>query len=288
MSVGATVGHSLDSASPANDNSGSKAKLRLWPAIMLLVLFWAFLYVNLHADMPMSTRFISRMIAYAVVLLGFTGWWLSRSAVSWRNRFASIALVILLLIAADLVADKSVNMFAIVLLALPWVFTAGTLWLFVSRSLTPSSRRLGFLVTMILTIGYFDLIRWDGLDAVQKPEISWRWTPTKEATFLAGHESAAKHAAINEKAKPWTPQPGDCLEYRGPNRDGVVTATAISTDWQTHPPKELWRKKLGPGWSGMIVVDGHLVTQEQRGTVEVVSCYDTATGDEIWTHENPV
>jgi outer membrane protein assembly factor BamB len=38
----------------------------------------------------------------------------------------------------------------------------------------------------------------------------------------------------------------------------------------------------------MIVVDGHLVTQEQRGTVEVVSCYDATTGNEIWAHEDPI
>ena len=38
----------------------------------------------------------------------------------------------------------------------------------------------------------------------------------------------------------------------------------------------------------MIVVDNHVVTQEQRGEVEAVVCYDAATGDEIWAHEDPV
>ncbi|HEX4416063.1 MAG TPA: PQQ-binding-like beta-propeller repeat protein [Lacipirellulaceae bacterium] len=301
MSVGATIGHSANSASPTNNNSASHSRLRLWPAITLLVLFWAFLYYNLHADMPMGTRFISRMIAYAILLVGFTGWWLSRSVISWRDRLLAIGVVLAIMFVADCFADKSLSfadsklstgeklgkVFSIVLLSLPWVFTVGTFWLLVSRSLTLSSRRLGFVVLMILTLSYFDLIRWDGLDAMQKAEISWRWNPTNESLFLASHEKAFG-AVDKEKAKPWSPQPGDCLEYRGPNRDGIVPGTKIATDWQSNPPQELWRKKIGPAWSGMIVVDGHLVTQEQRGSVEVVSCYDAATGNEIWVHEDPI
>jgi outer membrane protein assembly factor BamB len=34
----------------------------------------------------------------------------------------------------------------------------------------------------------------------------------------------------------------------------------------------------------MIVVDGHLVTQEQRGEADAVVCYDAATGEELWVH----
>src|SRR6185295_11910609 len=56
----------------------------------------------------------------------------------------------------------------------------------------------------------------------------------------------------------------------------------------SRPPKLLWRQKVGPAWSGLIVVDGHVVTQEQRGEVEAVVCYDAATGKEIWAHEDQV
>jgi outer membrane protein assembly factor BamB len=300
MSAGA-IGHGANSASLPNDNSAAHSRLRLWPAIMLLVLFWAFLYYNLRGDMPMGTRFISRMIAYAILLLGFTGWWLTRSAISWRDRLLAIGAVLAIMFVADCFADKSLSfadstlttgekvakVFSIVLLSLPWVFTVGTLWLLVSRSLTLSSRRLGFVVAMILTLAYFDLIRWDGLDAMQKAEISWRWVPTNEQSFLESHEKTNTAAAAG-MSKPWSPQPGDCLEYRGPNRDGVVPDVKIATEWQDHPPKQLWKKRVGPAWSGMIVVDGHLVTQEQRGSTEVVSCYDAATGNEIWAHEDPI
>jgi outer membrane protein assembly factor BamB len=36
----------------------------------------------------------------------------------------------------------------------------------------------------------------------------------------------------------------------------------------------------------MIVVDGHLATQEQREAVEAVVCYDAATGNELWAHND--
>ena len=288
MSAGATTGHIDSTSSPAGETPRSTRILRLWPAILLLIGFWVFLLYNYNADMPMGTRFISRMLAFAVLLLGFLGWWLTRSAVRWRDRWQAVAAVVLILIAASLVADKTVNMFALVLLSLPFIFTVWTIWLYASQSLAPMSKRVGFVLTMLLTIGYFDLLRWDGLEATQKPELSWRWIPTKEASFLASHKGAEKPPAVQAEAKPWKPQPGDYLEYRGPNRDGIVTGVSLATDWQTHPPKLLWRKKVGPGWSGMIVVDNHVVTQEQRGEVEVVSCYDANTGDEIWAHEDPV
>jgi outer membrane protein assembly factor BamB len=95
-------------------------------------------------------------------------------------------------------------------------------------------------------------------------------------------------SAAASAAEQWTPRPGDCLEYRGANRDGVVKSVRIETDWEANPPKELWRRKAGPSWSGLIVVAGHVVTQEQRGEAEVVVCHDAATGDEVWVHEDKV
>src|SRR5262249_43199138 len=78
--------------------------------------------------------------------------------------------------------------------------------------------------------------------------------------------------------------PGDWPEFRGSNRDGVVRGTAIATDWQAKPPQLLWRQRIGPAWSSVIVVSGRLYTQEQRGEKEAVVCYDALTGRELWVH----
>jgi outer membrane protein assembly factor BamB len=81
-------------------------------------------------------------------------------------------------------------------------------------------------------------------------------------------------------------QPGDWPAFRGPNRDSVVRGAKIATDWQTAPPKLLWRQRVGPGWSSFAVVGDRLFTQEQRGPSEAVVCLEAATGREIWAYED--
>jgi outer membrane protein assembly factor BamB len=62
----------------------------------------------------------------------------------------------------------------------------------------------------------------------------------------------------------------------------------LDGDWNEHQPKLAWRERVGPSWSTMIVVDGHVVTQEQRGDAEVIVCRDAVTGHEIWVHEDKI
>ncbi len=265
------------------------ATLRVWPAVVLVIALWTLLYANHTLEMSAGTRFISRMATYAIAFLAFFGWWLSRSVVPWRDRLLAVVVTIVFGVLARLVADKTIDGFALALSSFPFVMTVWTAWLIVSRSSKRQVQRIGFCVLMLLTFGYFTLLRWDGLDAKQRAEMSWRWTPTKEQLFLASHAQEAKPVGVNGgQSQKWTLQPGDCPELRGPNRDGVLPGIEIVADWKEHPPKQLWRKRVGPAWSGMIVVDGHLVTQEQRGESEAVVGYDEATGDELWAHNDHV
>jgi outer membrane protein assembly factor BamB len=251
----------------------------------MVAAFWTFLVINYTFESSQGRRFMSRMIAYLITILAYFGWWLSRSKVRWRDRLLAVAILIGYGIVTTLFADKSMNGFALALSAFPLVILLWTGWLLVSRQFTPRTRRIGFCLLMLPIFAFFTLIRFDGLWAGQLVKMHWRWTPTHEQDFLAEHHGNRTGAV---EAKAWTVQPGDCLEFRGPQRDGVVTGATIVADWNEHPPKELWRKKVGPGWSGMIVVDGHVVTQEQRDKVESVVCYDAAKGSELWAHDDPV
>ncbi len=76
--------------------------------------------------------------------------------------------------------------------------------------------------------------------------------------------------------------------FRGPAQDGVSRGgPKLETDWQAHPPKELWRIPVGPAWSSFVSVNQYLITQEQRGDEEAVVCYDSETGKQVWEKKWP-
>jgi outer membrane protein assembly factor BamB len=188
-----------------------------------------------------------------------------------------------------LVADPTIGIMAVPLGALPFVFTAGTLWLLVCKfgGLTARARITGMSLATLVVFAFFTLVRFDGLDGAQHSEYNWRWNPTSEQLFLAHHEpDATTDAAVTPVV--WSIQEGDVPSFRGAARDGAAGGDGLALDWKDKAPEKIWRQKLGPGWSSLIVVDGHVVTQEQRDEKEVVACYDAATGNEVWLHEDEV
>ena len=72
--------------------------------------------------------------------------------------------------------------------------------------------------------------------------------------------------------------------FRGAQRDGVYTNSAIRTDWDKAPPRLLWRTKIGKGHSSMTIAQGLVFTQEQRIEGEVVTAYNAADGKGVWQH----
>src|SRR4051812_49164943 len=193
-----TQSHSIERpATTKTVHSQPRQTLRVWPAIVMLVVFWAFLVAHFTFEMDMFPRFISRMIAYGLLLIGYLGWWLTRRQISRRDRFLAIGIVILSSVIAGLVADKSVDLFVLFMSAFPFVFTAWALWIVVSRHRSISLQRIGFVIVIALVTGFFALLRWEGLYGNQIPQFSWRWTKSAEELFLA--TTANEHRAALDK-----------------------------------------------------------------------------------------
>jgi hypothetical protein len=180
------------------------------------------------------------------------------------------------------------RVFSLVIYALPVVTTAWVVWLVVTLFLSWPVRRLGLLVVFVLAWGAFTLVRYEGVWGDFSATFRYRWSLTEEEKYLAQRAAEKGNTApkVDSAAPPAALETSDWPGFRGPNRDGRLTGVRIATDWQQHPPRELWRHRIGPGWSSFAVVGDRLYTQEQRGQDEAVVCLDAGTGKELWAHED--
>jgi outer membrane protein assembly factor BamB len=265
--------------------AGSK-RLRLWPALVLIAVFWAAYFVVGALEKPYFVAWIYSMAAPALLLLLFSIWWWVFARLSLAYRVYGCALVVVAGAVVTPLCHPTI-WFGLPTGGLAMALTVVTLWLlFVNWTGFPWNQ-LGLAVVVLLSWGYFTLIRVDGINGDLKANTKWRWTPTPEQQFLA--EKARRqgsNADLGDSGQVLSLTAGDWPAFRGPDRDGVIRGVRIATDWDATPPKLLWRQLVGPAWSSVIVVGRRLYTQEQRGDKEAVVCYEAATGKELWAHED--
>lgn len=139
--------------------------------------------------------------------------------------------------------------------------------------------RLGRLLVVGLCLGAaFALFRYEGsADGSAMPSLVFRWYK---------RPSLAPPLAKGTALKDETPPAGaaDMPRFMGLAGDGNLPEPAWQTDWQAHPPREVWRQPVGQGWSGFAVVGRRAITQEQREDQECVTCYDLTSGALLWSH----
>lgn len=271
----------------SDDVGQRRMPVRYWIMGAIVAAYWIFESTIYSVEMAMFPRFVSRMLVSASLLLLFLGWLLTNRYLLWRDRLLGFGLLIFGPTIAMTLAEPSTRA-VVVLTGLPRLISACVIWLMIAHSMSRNIQRLGVCVATVLVLGYFTLVRWDGLDGAQRAKLSWRWKPTSEQLFLTSastpsrsvSETPAEQAAV----KPWILQPGDWPDFRSDHRNDGVPDIDVTGDWSKEPPTPMWRRRVGPAWSSMIVVDGHVVTQEQRGEADAVVCYDPTTGNEQWVH----
>jgi outer membrane protein assembly factor BamB len=261
---------------------------RYWPALVLLAVYWIANFIVAAIDKPYFYGFIYGMAAPALLLILFSIWWWTNRRIALLNRVYGCLLVILTGLAVAPLCHPSVR-FGLATDGLARALTVLTLGSMLVSWTGFAWGRLALFVAVALSWSWFALIRIDGLNSELRPTVSWRWEPTAEERFLAGRaDSPAPPADADAEPLPALAlAPGDWPGFRGADRDGVIPGVALAPDWDNAPPRQLWRQRVGPAWSSVIVIGDRLYTQEQRGTVETVVCYDAATGKELWVHADP-
>jgi outer membrane protein assembly factor BamB len=273
-----------DVAKPAVKQIDVKAplRLRLWPAVVITVLMLAAMYIPplLQFDNPLIA-FMAQFYAPMVAALALGIWWLFFSRVSWLEGFAVLGFAIACYVGTFFVADASMAM-PLMLSALPRIILIGVSWLIISMILPWPTRRIGLIVAILFTCGYYTLFRFEGVTGEFDSKMAYRWEKTAEQKYVESLKPAVK-TEVTEGEKPnLVASEGDWVAFRGPKGDSVYSGPPISEDWSANPPKQLWKRSIGPGWSAFAVVGNYLITQEQRDDNEVVSAFRVDTGEPIW------
>ena len=200
-------------------------------------------------------------------------------------------------------------------------------WGAFTRVVTSRARLATLSLAMVAAAASLLPLRTDGIGGGVLFDLRWRWQPTAEERLLAEVEddpvpidapaaavaapvdaaaavaapaaatsaSAAEMPAASGAANSPDPVPvaaparvPEWPGFRGAERNAVVHAIRIDTDWVASPPTELWRRRIGPGWGSFAVDHDLIYTQEQRGDDEIVACYRLSTGEPVWRHRDPV
>lgn len=175
-------------------------------------------------------------------------------------------------------------------LALIGLLSVSTFWIPWTAWLDygPMPRRATFpLLGLLLLLGpaFPLLFSVQGLTGESIVHFSWRWADGSNRTVaqdFPGERIAHGTADLTRTT------PNDFPQYLGPQRTAVLASPRLARDWSAQPPRQVWRRPVGEGWSGFAIVGDYAVTQEQRGPHECVTCYRLADGERVWMHADEV
>jgi outer membrane protein assembly factor BamB len=205
-----------------------------------------------------------------------------------RWSFPIIVLILALAVqlgGAALLVDRDGTLQALVVMGTWMVALTAILiwWLFFSR--LPGQVRLAGIAGTAAIITLFSvLFRFDGFTGGFKPHFSFRFSNSNEERaieyFADSPSTQAGAGGILEISE------ADWPRFGGNLGDQVARGESIRIDWDTHPPRALWRQPVGAGWSSFAIVGELAFTQEQRGEFECVVCYHALTGEQRWIHQD--
>ncbi|MDB6076114.1 MAG: alcohol dehydrogenase, partial [Verrucomicrobiaceae bacterium] len=259
--------------------------LRVWPALVLAAIIVLCRYVPPFIEGASSQYWFVPiffpMVASALILI----WWLAGSRATGREKLIGFFGFIVAIAVIVLLSHPSMRGLITSYFTLPLGMVAFGLGALFNSRKQPPQRVSGILTWSVLAMAITLFMRADGVTGDYAFELQSRWAPnpgldSSTATTTAPSKPATASTAI-DAALATAEWPG----FRGADRLGHAKAPKLATDWKANPPKLLWKKPIGAGWSSFAVAGPFAFTQEQRGEQETVVCYELATGNEVWTQQ---
>jgi outer membrane protein assembly factor BamB len=79
----------------------------------------------------------------------------------------------------------------------------------------------------------------------------------------------------------------DWPQVLGPGRDGVYGGPPLSETWGASGPRVVWRRTIGQGLSGPVVVQNRVIIFHRLSDREIVEAIDAAGGKTLWQYAYP-
>ncbi|HEV8541032.1 MAG TPA: PQQ-binding-like beta-propeller repeat protein [Verrucomicrobiae bacterium] len=290
-----STGSHADVVAVKDSNGKPFRALRIWPAVFLIGLMLATRFGPAMLEGGLATYWMIAVFGPLLCCLLMLIWWVAVSRATWKERLSGFIGIAAALALTLLVADPTMRGPGTTYLTLPMgmvAFGLAAIWLAKRPPLVRTGTALAFALA---GFGFSALLRNEGMTGEYKMGTHWRWSKTPEALMLAGISSEKPAASVNSPVSKTAETAGQKYAtalanpewpgFRGADRAGRVLGPRISTNWAAHPPEQLWKIRVGPAWSSFAVAGQLLFTQEQRGPMETVVCYDANTGREVWKRE---
>jgi outer membrane protein assembly factor BamB len=263
--------------------------LRAWPAVALALLIAAARFGPALFEQGASKYWMVAVFGPMLCCLLMLVWWFVASRATWRERvLGGLGIVAAGAVAVGL-AHPTMRGAGTSYFTLPTGFFLFGLTLAFLKNTHPGRRTPAAVLVAFAGFLLSTVVRNDGMTGDYAFTLRPRWTRTAEDVMLASPKRVPGPTNVSSVN---TSAPGTDLfaspewpAFRGLDRAGVSIGPKIATNWNTQPPRQLWKIPVGPGWSSFAVAGRKLFTQEQRGPKEAVVCYDADSGQEIWTSE---
>jgi outer membrane protein assembly factor BamB len=232
---------------------GVSARLH-WPALVA-VLVTAFAALS----RSLARRGKGPIRPVAIILLIAT--WCLMHALCWKWRTSSFG------------DDPSLVLIYVATTA--WIGWCAAVW-FTRASVAQRANLLAICLVPLFV--WTSCVRCYGLDGQGRPIPGWRFSGT--GLGFVGDLGRDERGGSDPTTRPAEDYPA----FRGRDGLAVIPGVRLARDWQSKPPRLLWRRAIGGGWGGFAVAGRSAFTQEQRATQECVVCYDLGSGRERWQH----